>query len=91
MPPILAQKPASNAKLNKTYYTTRFNEQGELEGYHPEKQFIVPVNTEVRFYLDCGVKIAHNAKLLVNKPKVNSKTGKPEYTITQPLSWNDED
>ena len=36
--------------------------------------------------LDCGIKIANNARLLVNQPKRNPKTGEVEYSITQPLS-----
>lgn len=39
----------SKVEMNKCYYTTRFNEKGVLEGYDEKKQFIIPVNTEVRF------------------------------------------
>lgn len=79
-------KQDSNIKLNKVYFTTRFRENGELEGYQEKQQFIIPVNSEVRFYLDCGMTISKNARLLVNKPKYNKVTGEYEYTITQPMS-----
>jgi hypothetical protein len=87
----LKQEKREEVSLNRTYIMTRFDDNGELEGYHKEKQFIIPVNSEVRFFLDCGSKIATNATLLVNKPFHNSKTGELEYTITQPLKNEESD
>jgi hypothetical protein len=52
------------------------------------KQFIIPVDSEVRFQLDCGTKISRGAKLLINKPK-RLPSGEVEYTITQPLENDD--
>lgn len=76
--------------MNKVYFTTRFNDSGELEGYNKRNQFLIPVNSEVRFTIDAGIKISKNAKLLINKPQVNTKTGTTEYTITQPMTIDDD-
>ena len=40
--------------------------------------------------MDIGTKISRNAKLLVNKPK-KLVSGDVEYTITQPLSNEEQD
>lgn len=88
-PPAILEK--NPVVLNDTYYIARFNDKGYIEGYHKEKQFIIPVNSEVRFFLDCGSKISNQAKLLVNKPLLNTKTGELDYTITQPFSNEDSD
>lgn len=57
------------------------NEKGELEYAESEKQFIIPVDSEVRFQLDYGPAISRGARLLVNKPK-RLPEGELEYTIT---------
>lgn len=67
--------------LDRPYFVARMNENGELEHSETEKQFIIPVDSEVRFRLDYGVKISRGARLLVNKPKRLAK-GELEYTIT---------
>jgi hypothetical protein len=68
----------------------QMNEHGQLDHTDKEKQFIIPVDSEVRFHLDCGTKISRGARLLVNKPR-RQANGEWEYTITQPLSNEDDD
>jgi hypothetical protein len=57
------------------------NEHGELDHSDKEKQFIIPVDSEVRFQLDCGTAVSRGARLLVNKPQ-QLTNGEWEYTIT---------
>jgi hypothetical protein len=57
------------------------DESGRLEHTDKEKQFIVPVDSEVRFQLEYGTKLSRGARLLVNKP-LRLPTGALEYTIT---------
>ena len=89
--------PASGAMTqNKTkrnrkdwpYYVARFRESGRINHSDKRKQFIIPVDSEVRFQLDVGHKISRGAKLLINKPK-RLPNGEVEYTITQPLENDD--
>lgn len=79
----------ASAGLDRPYFVARMDETGQLDYSDKEKQFIVPVDSEVRFQLDYGTKISRGARLLVSKPK-RSPDGELEYTITQPLS-NEED
>ena len=74
-------------RADKPYYTARILQNGELEYYDKEKQFIIPAESEVRFQLDYGTPISLEAKLLVNKPK-RLVNGEVEYTIASPM--NDE-
>lgn len=70
---------------DRPYFVARMNDQGVLDHTDKEKQFIIPVDSEVRFHLDCGTGVSRGARLLVNKPKPQPNGGW-EYTITQPLT-----
>ena len=70
--------------LDKPYFIGKMNGDGVLDQTSEELQFIIPVNSEVRFHLDYGTKVSRGARLVVNKPK-RLANGEVSYTITQPL------
>ena len=77
------------ALRGRPYFVAKLLENGVLEHHHKEQQFIIPIDSEVRFQVDRGTKISRQARLLINKPK-RYASGQVEYTITQPLE-NDDD
>lgn len=72
------------ADLDKPYFIGKMNGDGVLDHTSEELQFIIPVDSEVRFHLDYGTKVSRGARLVVNKPK-KLPNGELSYTITQPL------